>query len=189
MIGISPPDLSASASGQASGYTNLASPRFVERLHLFRIQSEICSVNIGCRPLPDLEVTYDQWLEHTEERVSRIRAQSTSSDSNEALVCHAILLLHMPCARNPEPADNSLLKCFDAAFKLAALHWDRAQVRYLEDPWHATHNCYEAGMLILYALWYRPTLMRSNYTTKEVFEVVHQISGFFVSPSLLAIPS
>lgn len=181
VIGITPPDLSSSANDSAGGYNHLRFPRFLERLHLLRIQSEICSVNIGCRPLPNPELAYGQWLEHTEERVSEIQVQASSSDGVEALACHAMLLLHMPCARNPEPTDSSLLKCFDAAVKLTTIHWDRAQARYSEGPWHAIHNCYEAGMLILYALWYHPGTVRSKYTTREVFGVVHQISGFFVS--------
>lgn len=92
----------------------------------------------------------------------------------------ATLLLHMPCARNPDPDDTSVLKYFDAALRIISSYWDLAESGNLDNPWHATHHCYEAGNLILYALWHHRSLIRRRYAIKQIFESVHQISGIFV---------
>lgn len=91
------------------------------------------------------------------------------------------LLLHMPCARNPSPSESSVLAYFDAALRIVNGYWELVESSNLHHPWHATHHCYEAGNLILYGLWHYRILIRSHYTTTQVFEAVHHVSGIFVS--------
>lgn len=92
-----------------------------------------------------------------------------------------MLILHMPCTRNPNPNDSSVLKCFTAAVRIARGYWELIDSNDVDSPWHATHHCYEAGMLILYGICHHRDFIQKHYTMTQVFEVVHQISGLFVS--------
>jgi hypothetical protein len=132
-------------------------------------------------------MTYEQWMTDTERRIIESKSHAQSSGCFDLIVWQAMMLLHMPCARNQEPTADSVYKCFDAAVQLASKHWDIAQSDYVDQPWHAAHNCYEAGMLILYHLWYFPTIA-DQYTTGQVFDVVHKLSGFFVSLQYFRLP-
>lgn len=156
----------------------------MDKLQFLRLQAEVCSVNIGMRPIPDPAMTHESWMASIDQRISEIKAQTTGSQGGDLLEWQSLLLLHMPCRRNPSPDDKSVLKAFGAAVCIANGYWDLVQLEHVEYPWHATHHCYEAGILILYSLWHFAALVRENYTTKQIFEVVHQISGFFVSQSL-----
>lgn len=149
-------------------------------MEFLRIQSEICSVNIGMRPLPNSHLTHEAWIADIERRVSNAMAHAANPDWCMFMSRHATLLLHMPCARNPTPCERSILKYFDAAICTARAYWDLIESNNLDCPWHATHHCYEAGNLILYSLWHFRDLIKSHFTTNQIFEIVHQISGFFV---------
>uniref|UniRef100_A0A8H7NP73 Zn(2)-C6 fungal-type domain-containing protein n=1 Tax=Bionectria ochroleuca TaxID=29856 RepID=A0A8H7NP73_BIOOC len=153
---------------------------FFDRVEFLRIQSEICSVNIGMRPLPNSHLTHEAWIADTERRVSDAMAHAVNPDWCMFMCRHATLLLHMPCARNPTPCDRSILKYFDAAICTARAYWDLIESNNLDCAWHATHHCYEAGNLILYSLWHFRDLIKRHFTTNQIFEVVHQISGFFI---------
>ncbi|VUC26102.1 unnamed protein product, partial [Clonostachys rosea] len=154
--------------------------RFFDRLKFLRIQSEICSVNIGMRPPPNSHLTHETWIADTERRISDAMAHAVDPDWCMFMCRHATLLLHMPCARSPAPCERSIMKYFDAAVCTARAYWDLIESNNLDCPWHATHHCYEAGNLILYSLWHFRDLIKKHFTTNQVFEVVHQISGFFI---------
>lgn len=158
---------------------------FIDRLYFLRLQAEICSVNIGMRPIPTAGFTYEDWMASTQQRIFEIKAQSIVSQEGDYLEWQSVLLLHMPCRRNPTPDENSVMRCFEAAVQLANAYGELAQLKDIENPWHVTHHCYEAGNLILYSLWYYAPLVRENYTIKQIFDVVHQISGFFVCKAWL----
>lgn len=123
---------------------------------------------------------YEEWKIDIERRLVEITSHANTSKWCDFLQWQTELLLHMPCRRNPEPNEESALKCFDAAVRIAHGYWEMAERDQIDNPWHAVHHCYEAGNLILYSLWYFPGLIRQHYTTKNVFEIVHEISGFFV---------
>lgn len=178
----------------ARGDHSLSSPRpgqfpyirFIDRLQFHMLQSEICAINIGKRAIPSGRLSYGEWLVDMERRINETKAIASPETAMEPSICdlmawHSMLLLHMPCARNPEPGESSILKCFDAAVRLSEGYWELAQSASVEFPWYAVHNAYEAGMLILYLISYFPGLIRSRHHQKRVFEVVHQLSGFFVS--------
>lgn len=152
---------------------------FKRRLKILKIQSEICSVNIGMRAVPTIGWTYQEWASTTEASIIEAARMGNCRDF-EFIVHQAMMLLHMPCARNPEPNDESVLKSLDAAEQLSTSYWELVQSGCIENPWHAVHNCYEAGMLLLYFMWYYPTIVRQQYTTAQVFDIVHHISGFFI---------
>ncbi|KAI1379755.1 hypothetical protein F4677DRAFT_407525 [Hypoxylon crocopeplum] len=154
--------------------------RFIDRLRFLRLQSEICSVNIGMRPIPNPQLAYEQWMVDVEGRITEASTQATTSRWSAFMEWHSLLLLHMPCARNPNPEESSVLKYFDAALRTVHGYWELVESDRLDYSWHATHHCYEAGNLILYSLWHFRALLRRHYTTHQVFEAVHQISGFFI---------
>lgn len=157
--------------------------RFIDSLRFLRLQSEICSVNIGMRAIQKPQSTHEHWLIDVERRIFEIKASAATNKKCALMEHHTILILHMPCARNPSPEDSSVLKYFDAAVQTAKGHWDLIESNDLDHPWHASHHCYEAGILILYGLCHHRTLIQRHYTMAQVFEVVHQISGIFVSPA------
>uniref|UniRef100_L2GBB6 Zinc finger transcription factor-containing protein n=1 Tax=Colletotrichum fructicola (strain Nara gc5) TaxID=1213859 RepID=L2GBB6_COLFN len=154
--------------------------RFNDTLKFLRLQSEICSVNIGMRPIPNSNISYEDWLVDVERRVREIKAGVVSTSMCNSMEWHTMLILHMPCARNPNPAEASVFKYFRAAVCTVRGYWELIVSNDLDDPWHATHRCYEAGNLILYALWHYRSLIRRNYTIAQIFEVVHQISSIFI---------
>lgn len=155
--------------------------RFIDRLRFIRLQTEICTVNIGLRAIPRPSLSYKDWVSDTERRISETNAAAATPKSCAFMVWHALLLLHMPCARNPTPNDKSVLDFFDAAVKISHGYWEMIQVNNIDYPWHATHHCYEAGNLVLYALWHHDALIRRHYSTTQVFDIVHRISSIFVS--------
>lgn len=154
--------------------------RFIDRLRFLRLQSEICSVNIGLRAIPDPLLTHAEWMVDVEARISEATTQAATHRWCAFMKWQSILLLHMPCARNPNPEESSVLKCFDAAVQIAHGYWELIEADHLNYPWHATHHCYEAGILILYSLWHFRDLLGIHYTTNQVFEASHRISGFFI---------
>ena len=123
-----------------------------------------------------------------EGRISETMTQAATPKWCGFMESHALFLLHMPCARNPDPAESSVLKCFDAAVRTANGYWELAESHNLDHPWHAVHHCYEAGNMILYSLWHFRSLIRDHYTTKQIFDIVHQISGFFVRLAIISWP-
>ncbi|EQB59249.1 fungal specific transcription factor domain-containing protein [Colletotrichum gloeosporioides Cg-14] len=153
---------------------------FDDTLKFLRLQSEICSVNIGMRPISDSNISYEDWLVDIERRVREIKAGVVSTSMSQSMEWHTMLILHMPCARNPNPAEASVLKYFRAAVCTVRGYWELIVSNDLDDPWHATHRYYEAGNLILYALWHYRSLIRRNHTIAQIFEVVHQISSIFI---------
>lgn len=136
------------------------------------------------RPVPNFALTYDVWMADIERRISEIDSQAATPKWCSFLGWQSLLLLHMPCSRNPNPSEDSVLKYFDAAVRITNSYWDLVQLDQVDNPWHATHHCYEAGNLILYSLWYFPTSIRREYTIRQVFDAVHQVSSFFVSESI-----
>ncbi|KAH7000908.1 fungal-specific transcription factor domain-containing protein [Ilyonectria destructans] len=154
--------------------------RSIDRLRFLRLQSEICSVNIGMRPISNPQLTHGGWLVDVERQISEAKVNSATPKWCDFMEWHAILLLHMPCALNPSPDEASVLKYFDAAIRITDGYWELVEANNLDHPWHATHHCYEAGNLILYGLWHYRALIRRYYSLAQVFEVVHRISGFFI---------
>lgn len=167
--------------------------RFVDRLQFVILQSEITAINIGKRAIPNAALTYDEWMIDMEQRIQNSRASVVADladppKSCDFLTWQSMLLLHMPCAHNPQPSESSIFKCCDAAFRIAEGYWDLTQTDYVEYPWHAVHNAYEAGILILYILSHFSSLIHTRYSTKRVFEIVHQLSSFFVSSEIKNFP-
>ncbi|KAL2858549.1 fungal-specific transcription factor domain-containing protein [Aspergillus pseudoustus] len=154
--------------------------RFTDRLQFLRLQAEICSINIGMRSIPDCHLTYQDWSTDIERRVSGLKSHGATLKWCAFMECRIILLLHMPCSRNPSPNERSVIKYFDSALHIVNLHWELLDAGSLTYTWHAAHHCYEAGNLILYALWYHHELIHLRFTTAQVFEAVHQITGAFI---------
>lgn len=165
-------------------FTQVSYIRFVDRLRFLRLQSEVVSVNIGMRPIPNNHLTHADWIESVERRISEVKVHVVTPKWCAFLEWHSMLLLHMPCAQNPTPSESSVLKYFDAAVRIANGYWELIVSGNLDYPWHATHHCYEAGNLILYSLWHSRSLIRRQYTTTQVFEAVHKVSGSFVRQCL-----
>lgn len=136
------------------------------------------------RPIPNLQLAYSGWLEDVERRINEVNYQTATSKWSNFMAWYSLLLLHMPCARNPHPAETSVLKYFDAAVRMLDGYWQLTDSTMLDKPWHATHPCYEAGMLILYSFWHFRDLLRRNYNANHVFDVVHRVSGCFVRNSI-----
>ncbi|KAH0426245.1 zinc finger transcription factor-containing protein [Colletotrichum camelliae] len=132
------------------------------------------------RSIPNGNLSHEEWLVDVERRVREIKAAVVPNSMSNSMEWHTMLILHMPCARNPTPAEASVLKYFRAAVCTVKGYWELIVSNDLDDPWHATHRCYEAGNLILYALWHYRSLIRRHYTIAQVFEVVHQISSIFI---------
>lgn len=154
---------------------------FSDGIRFLRLQAETCSVNIGMRPIPNSQLSHESWLADMETRILEIKDSLETTKRHELMVRHAMMILHMPCARNPSPNDPSVLKYFDAAVHVAKGYWDLIESNDLDNPWHATHHSYEAGILILYGLCHHRALIHRQYSMAQVFEVVHQVSGLFVS--------
>lgn len=81
------------------------------------------------------------------------------------------LLLHSPCARNPEPDESSLLKRFYAAANIPDGYWGLAQTQYFEYPCHAVHNTYEAGILMLCIIAYQSTIVQTHHDVKRLLDL------------------
>lgn len=153
---------------------------FIDRLQFLKIQSEICSVNIGMRPIADLFATHEEWYINMQERISNVQAMSATPKWSRFMELHSVLLLNMPCIRNPHPKESQILKYVAAAIQIVQLHWDLCNSENLNYPWHATHHSYEAGNLLLYGIWHYRSLILTHYSISFIFEIVQCASSVFV---------
>ncbi|KAF2019162.1 hypothetical protein BU24DRAFT_114447 [Aaosphaeria arxii CBS 175.79] len=179
MIGTALPEMSNESIPKEPGHYSCYFISFKDRVRVIRIQSELCSINIGKRVILTPSSAYDRWMQEMERRIHEL-TQTEHTKGFRIMAWQCLILLHMPCAHNPSPSPESTIKCFNAAVELSSGYWELVQSDFVDYPWHGVHKCYEAGMLILYHLWYSASVIRQHYSTRQIFEAVNNLSGFFV---------
>ena len=163
--------------------------QFLNYVRFRQIQSEILSVQFFNKELQGQE--YPQWVIGMEKRlVDWQQAALADVEKGPDWFSHALwqcyLMLHRPCPRNPTPTENSIAACFEAAFGLSSGSWELLKTGYLQYPFHNAHNGFEAATVILYGLRYHTMRIRDQYGSRRVIDLIHQLSGLFVSSTLAA---
>jgi hypothetical protein len=152
-----------------------------------QIQSEILSVQFFNKELQGQE--YPQWVVGMEKRlVDWQQAALADVEKGPDWFSHALwqcyLMLHRPCPRNPAPTEHSIVTCFEAALGLSSGSWELLKTGYLQYPFHNAHNGFEAATVVLYGLRYHTMRIRDQYGSRRVIDLIHQLSGLFVSSTL-----
>jgi hypothetical protein len=163
--------------------------QFLNYIRFRQIQSEILAVQFFGRPLPT--ETYKEWMNSVEAKLVNWRRLCLSSEAEKApdwfhhAVWQCYLMLHRPCPRNATPSEESIIACFEAARGVSSGSWELLQNGYLLYPFHNAHNGFEAATVVLYGLRHHTHKIREKYGSKQVVELIHQLSGLFVSSLFL----
>lgn len=99
----------------------------------------------------------------------------------EFCMWHNVFMLHRPCLPNPRPDISSAIACFTATEKLVEVYWTSTRTGFLKFPWHALHNCFEVGMVLLYNIKHRSDIFTSDSTISipSALDVLNRISVIF----------
>ncbi|OQV05739.1 Fungal Zn2-Cys6 binuclear cluster domain-containing protein [Cladophialophora immunda] len=128
--------------------------RFLASVKYQRIQSEItmtqfCTQGFGA-------ARYEDWVAGMEAKIWACRnevcpgsplAQSIEHDPS---LWYTLFLLHRPCPVNPKPSLAAIRHCITTAGHLAAWYSSSMQPEQPKSIWHGVHNCFEAGIILLY---------------------------------------
>lgn len=62
-------------------------------------------------------------------------------------------------------------------------YWGLTQNKSVKYPFHAVHNAFDCGLVLLYAIESAPNILRQSYGVKRVLDVLNQMSALFLVAS------
>ncbi|KAJ5613180.1 hypothetical protein N7510_006374 [Penicillium lagena] len=163
--------------------TDKSRVHFVNHVRYRQLQSEMYAVQFHNKPIPS--GTYQEWMDDMGERIMAWRSSALSSiqappEWFDFGTWTCVVLLHRPCIRNPNPSEASIKESFEAAVRISDGYWEQSQDKHVKYTFHAVHNAFESGLVLLYAIEVAPDILRQNYGVKRVLDVVNQISALFL---------
>lgn len=146
-------------------YTSNSSQQFINAVRYRQIQSEICGVQFCRKPFSN--PSYDLWVIEMEQKALDWRKQAL--DHSDAMPgwfdfgsWYNLLMLHRPCLTNPSPSHKSIVSCFTATQSFVRGSWNAVESASLNFAWHGVHNCFEAGIVLLYSIKYYSELFQPD---------------------------
>ncbi|CAH0054477.1 unnamed protein product [Clonostachys solani] len=146
-----------------------------ETKHVLYRQQQTAAVAF---PQPD----YHTWMEDIKPRLEQWHADIpltqeahpasiyASSSWWGATYSHALLLLHRPTPRVPEPSPASLRICFEASAKLIECTQTLLREGHLDMIWVWAHRLFVAGLLLTYSVW-NSNELRSSLASEKIVNV------------------
>ncbi|OQV06540.1 hypothetical protein CLAIMM_11092 [Cladophialophora immunda] len=158
--------------------------QFVNAIHHRKLQSEISSKQFY-RPVTS-QADYQEWMTRTAGRILSLRRNALSEeelapDWFDYGPWYNMLILHRPCPANPAPDLVSIKYCITAAAHLVSAYCHTARHGLLKFPFHGLHNCFEAGIILLYNIMSHPKVFSSTHNVEfqQTLEVLGLISDVF----------
>lgn len=144
-----------------------------------RIQSLITEVHFQGMVLKDGQ-RWENWLAETEQRLhswfhsfaasASPSIPSSSYDSGEYALTHALMSLHRPSPRVPIPAPSSLLAAFEYASTSARQFQKQLTTGTSRRPWLAAHQTLESALVVLFCLRHNHIGISQRFTAHEILE-------------------
>ncbi|KAF2099335.1 hypothetical protein NA57DRAFT_74836 [Rhizodiscina lignyota] len=132
------------------------------------------------------EQPYDEWMAQKELEVLSWRgralgASDTLPDWFKFGTSYILLSLHRPSPVNPTPSLASVRECIVAAGHLISGFHHAARNSLFKFTWHALHNCFEGGAILLYNILQYNEAFRclSNDLFQQTGDVLRELTDFF----------
>ncbi|EXJ94381.1 hypothetical protein A1O1_02775 [Capronia coronata CBS 617.96] len=158
--------------------------RFFNTLRSRQIQSEISGVQFCNKSFTN--PSYADWVVEMDQMVLDWRSQAVNMSDNlpdwfDFGTWYSVLMLHRPCLPNPSPDADSTIACFTATENLVGQYWENSRNQRSKFPWHTVHNCFEAGIVLLYNIGRSPELFTSEAPigVARSLDVLNRISNIF----------
>src|SRR5262245_25564779 len=154
--------------------------QWLNHVKLRLLQSEIYAVNFS--NTNTLSLSHSEWMQDMDRRLQLwkedvVGMSESGPDWFDFVMSTVQFYLHMPCPRNPTPAEKSKLICFDAASTTLCGYLGMMQSGFLKFDWHCAHQCYPSALLIIEnAPFYVKAFSKARVTA-----LLDQFSDAFVS--------
>jgi hypothetical protein len=130
--------------------------------------------------------SYAEWNLEMSQKVLEWRAQALEATETvpewfDFSMLYNTFMLHRPCLPNPEPDLHSVTICFEATERIVDEYWASTRSGFLKFPWHALHNCFEAGVVLLYNINHYPEVftLGGKISLPTALNVLDRISIIF----------
>jgi hypothetical protein len=164
----------------------LNAKHFLLQIQLCRLQSEIYEIKFFDRAIPDQFPSYDNWVQHMEERISSMLNLSVSSDGvvpqwivNTAH--HSQNLLHRPYPGNMAPSHASLMAATTSAISLINGYHKSFRNPRLTWTFMVVNNAFQAAIVLLYIFGNYGYIVREASLENELLSALDNLMAIFVS--------